>query len=346
MGKVSVFIINYNGKNTVLKTIESIYRMEEIEPDIQVIDDCSTDSSPEIIVNAYPHIQIHKQPFNTGKPNILRNQAIKLADTPRLLITDNDVLFNNQCLKELLKVMDQDDGVAACVLRLMYWDEPKRIYSAGTRVHYLGAAIGLHRGEIIDIINHVPFLSTGGGILLLDRSKALQTGGFDEDYLHGWGEDGEFYQRLILAGYKCLYVPTAFAYHESKVHNVRRSRAAGQIYNRWQFILTHYSSRTIVFLMPAFFLYEIMQFLFLLLKRMPLLYFKANLMALRSLPMIFRKRKTIQGMKIISDKDVLFSGMIFVSPYLLKNNCLLKLLLKSISQFFDIYWKLIRPFIP
>jgi hypothetical protein len=79
---------------------------------------------------------------------------------------------------------------------------------------------------------------------------------------------------------------------------------------------------------------------------MSLIYFRANFEAVKSLPTFYKKRKKIQKMKKVSDKAVLFSGDIFVSPSLLKNNIFLIFLLKFISFFFDMYWKLIKPLIP
>lgn len=346
MEKISVFIINYNGKGTVLQTIESIRSMERVDVTIEVIDDHSTDGSLDMIRSSYPDIPVHVRPFNTAQLNFLRNLAIKLSRTPKLLITDNDIRFDLQCLSELLKVMEQDESVATCTPRLMYWDEPKRVYTAGTRVHYIGAATGEHRGEVPTHINSTPSLNSGGGILLLDRSKALKAGGFDEDYKMGWGDDGEFYQRLMLAGYRCLYVPSAFAYHESKPFTKSRTyRAVNQIYNRWQFILTHYSTRTILLLIPALLLYEVFQFIFLAYKGMIGIYFAGNAMAIKNIPLFLKKRKVIKALKVVPDRELLSSGAMFVSPSLLRSNKLMKLALKGVNVFFNLYWKSIRTFI-
>ena len=193
----------------------------------------------------------------------------------------------------------------------------------------------------------VPTLNSGGGILLLDRALATKIGGFDGDYMLGWGDDGEFYQRLLRFGLKCLYVPTAVAYHEDKLRNRERNyRVEAQIFNRWQFIFTHYSAITLVLLTPAFLFYEIIQCAFLSYKRMLFLYFKGSFYSFKSLPEFLAKRKKIQAIRRVSDKEVLFSGPIYVSPSLIENSKILKLLLKTINSFFDIYWKSVKPFIP
>ncbi|MCK4817498.1 glycosyltransferase [bacterium] len=339
MKKIPVFIINYNGKQTILETIKSIYGMHGVQVEIQVLDDCSTDESLQLITENYPEIKIHRQPVNTKKPNLLRNQALKLADSKYVYITDNDIKYDPGCLAEMLKVMEENPSVVACIPRLMYWDDPKRTYLAGSKVHFLGASIAGHRDEIIEDTATEPTLSTGGGNALLDRGEVLQLGGFDQDYLHGWGEDGEFYQRIMLAGYQSLYVPTAFGYHEDKLNEFRPARALGQIFNRWQYIISHYSIATILIVMPALLLYEIMQLLFMLYKGLFPIYLKGNALAIKNIFHILKKRKKIQKLKRNSDKNILFSGELYLAPSLIKKNKVLRKLLNSISFVFAIYWK-------
>lgn len=347
MQKIPVVIINYNGKKTVLETIKSIHEMEEVEVSIHVIDDGSTDGSPELVEEHFPEIPIHRMPQNIARLNVLRNKALELVESERFLLTDNDILFDKKCLAELAEAMDRDRAIATCTPRLMYWDEPTRVYSADIRVHYIGAAIGETRGKIIETDDREPKPNSGGGILLIDREKALEVGGFDEDYKMAWGDDGEFYQRLLLAGYRCLHIPTAYAFHENKPFSkLRAYRATGQLYNRWVFILTHYSLATILLLIPAFAIYELLQFFFMLLKKMPLLYFKGNFMVLKDLPLVFRKRAQVQKLRAVSDKNVLYAGEMYIAPSLLAGNAVMRFLSNIVSGFFNLYWKLVQPLIP
>jgi hypothetical protein len=51
-------------------------------------------------------------------------------------------------------------------------------------------------------------------------------------------------------------------------------------------------------------------------------------------------------MRKVSDREVLFSGGIFISSSLLKNNWILNFSLDILNRFFELYWKLVRPLIP
>jgi len=344
---IDVFIINYNGKNTILSTIESLYNSENIAVNITVIDDHSTDESPEMIKKCYPGIPIHVMPSNTKRANILRNKAMQMAKTEYFFISDNDIKYDRHCLSEMLKVMQADPAVASCTPRLMYWDQPDKVYIAGISVHYIGAAISDQRDKPFDQRNIKPSMNSGSGICLLRRETAIHTGGFDVNLLQGWGSDGEFYQRMLRAGHKCLYVPTAFGLHEDKLQiTTRKFRAVGATYNRWVFMLSHYSIPLLLLLTPMLLMYEIFQLAFVIMKGIFTQYIKGNLLVIRNLPLIISKRKQVQKLKIVSDKKVVFAGNLYVAPALLEKNPLIKFVVFRFSDLLSAYWSIIKRIVP
>lgn len=344
---IEVYIFNFNGRNTILSTIESLYKSENVKISVSIIDDHSTDDSLEIAKEKFPEVKINILPYNTKKLNILRNKALTLGKSKYVFITDNDLNFDKHCLSELLKVMESDDTIASCTPRLMHWDKPEIVYTAGTKVHYLGAAISEQRDKVYNATNDKISSNSGGGITLLRREAALKVNGFDENFLLGWGDDGEFYQRLLRAGYKCLYVPSAIALHENKIVNtIRRFRVVGQTYNRWLFILSHYSIPLLILLIPVFIIYELMQAAFVLVKGVFPEYIKGNLLIFKNFKQFIDKRKSVQKLKIVSDKEALFSGDLYVAPALINKYSFLKYAISGLSSLFNLYWKLIKPIIP
>lgn len=343
---IEAFIFNFNGKNTVLTTIESLYRSQNVKVDITVIDDHSVDDSVELIRKTYPEVKIHVLPKNTKKLNVLRNMALNLSKGDFVLITDNDINFNSNCLSNLLSLIKSDETIASCTPRLMHWDKPDIVYTAGTKVHFIGAAICDQRDEPFNNNITEPTSNSGGGISLLRRQAALKVGGFDDELLMGWGDDGEFYQRLLRAGYKCLYVPNAFAFHENKiVDSIRKYRVTGQTYNRWVFILSHYSIPLIILLIPVFIMYEILQSGFVLIKGVFPQYLLGNFFVIKNYRKIFRKRKFVQKIRTVPDKEVLFSGQLYVAPALLKKYRWLQIFTNLFSAFLSFYWHLVKKII-
>jgi GT2 family glycosyltransferase len=344
---IEVFIINYNGKNTILSTIDSLYKSEEVKVSVSVIDDHSSDGSPELVKKSYPEIPVHIMPYNTKRANILRNKALKKAKSKYVFVTDNDLKYEKRCLIEMLKVMSSDNSVATCSPRLMYWDQTDKIYAAGTKVHFIGAAICELRDKTRPKIDNKPKVNSGGGICLIRLEAVNKIGGFDENFMQGWGSDGEFYQRLLRAGYKCFYVPTACALHEDKLDiTARKFRVVGQTHNRWMFILSHYSLTLIILSIPPLILYEIFQLVFVLIKGVLREYLKGNILVIKNFGKILKKRKFVQSMRKISDKKVLSSGEIYVSRTLIEKSKFIKLAVGMFSSMLDFYWSMIKKVIP
>jgi GT2 family glycosyltransferase len=344
---IEVFIINFNGESTILSTIDSLYKSEDVNISISVIDDCSTDNSVSLIQNYYPSIPIFKMSSNQKRANILRKKALEMASHEFVFMTDNDLQFDKRCLAEMFNLFQTDEKIAACTPRLMYWNEPQKVYLAGTKVHFIGAAISEDRDKIYENKDDKPSLNSGSGICLLRRKFAEKVGGFDENLMQGWGSDGEFYQRLLLAGYKCYYVPSAFALHEDKLNVIdRKYRVVGQTYNRWVFILSHYSATLIILLIPVFLNYKLLQISFTIVKGLFPQFLLGILLVIKNWGYIVKKRKFVQSLRVVSDKDILFAGDIYVAPALTKNNKFLKFCISLFSSSLNLYWRFIKIFIP
>src|SRR5690606_8924495 len=300
----SVVVVNYNGVATVLGTLASIFAQEDVRPKVIVVDDGSTDGSPEAVARRFPEVEIHRAPRNTRNVNRLRNIGLSRAQADRVLVADNDVHFEPTCFIRLLAAMDSDPRVAICIPRMMYAEDPDTVYMAGGSMHYVGATIAPDRHLPFDG-NTEPRARVAGGIALYDKQKLARVGLYDEAYRLAWGDDVEIHQRLLLAGFKSLYVPTAVCLHDYKLFDKSRAyRARGQVCNRWRYLLTHYEVRTLLLITPALLLYELTQALFLSLKRLPHHYVPGTPDALAGLPATLRRRREVQALRRVPDRAV------------------------------------------
>src|SRR5690606_13226836 len=342
-GTIAVVVVNYNGARTVLDTLDSLFRQRGVAVSVIVVDDGSTDGSPDAIARQYPAVEIHREPRNTKEVNRLRNIGLARATADKILVTDNDVVFETDCIAELVRAMDADRRVALCLPRMMYAQTPDTVYMAGGRIHYAGATIAPNRHEPFDGRTE-PRPAIGGGIVLLDRRKLSEVGGFDEGYRLAWGDDVELHQRLLLAGYRCLYVPTAVCLHEYKPFDGTRAyRARGQVGNRWRYLMTHYEARTLLLILPALALYEIVQATFLTLKGMPHLYLGGTFDAIVALPSLLKRRREIQALRVVPDRDVLFAGPMYVRPEHAHGIGAAARAVSMLSAVLAAYWRLVRP---
>ena len=343
MEKISAAILNFNGQRTLLKTIEALYAQEGYDVEVVLVDDASTDGSPEAALAAFPRVKLIQMPENTKDVSRLRNMGIRASSTEKVLLVDNDHVLAPNCLHELATAMDEDPSVGCCLPRLMYLDQPDKVNMCGVRMHYIGASIDTERNKALGEAELQTRIGIGGGVALFRRQVFDYVGGFDEDFMLAWGDDGELHQRILLAGYKSLYVHSAQGLHEVKEFNEARSyRALGQTYNRWLFLLTHYDLRTLILIAPALMFYELIQFGYLTINGFPKLYLEANWKVIRALPLIKEKRKAKQAIKRASDRDLLDAGPILVVTSKVGFNPLINFAIQSVSTLLNSYWYLVR----
>ncbi|WP_454063047.1 glycosyltransferase [Candidatus Nitrospira salsa] len=342
--EVTIAIVNYNGRDILGDTIRSCLDQDYEAKRIIMVDDGSNDGSVEFVKSKFPEVVIIEMGGNTKNLNRVRNVAIKNAKSSLVFLIDNDIVLGKGVLKILVAFINSENNVAICSPRLLYYTDPSKINMDVIQLHYLGTAVAYNRdAPLTECVKYsVPQMKTGCGILLLKKQKVEEIGLFDEGYLMAWGDDGELYHRLQLAGYKCWHIPQAICFHKTKEWSgARHFRAFGQVYNRWRLIITSYSTRTMVFCLPVLCVYDLLQLGFFFYKRFPSLYFKALYKLLKEVNELRIRRKQIQKTRKVSDRQLLVSGPIYVSPYLM-NNKLLSLFVLITSYIFNAYWAMVK----
>lgn len=232
---VSIAILNRNGQLTLPDALRAILKQRTPIAETILMDDASTDDSVRLARQIMPGITILCFEDSRRHVNLLRSAGLRRARTQLVFMMDNDIILREDTLSTLISHIQELPGAALCTPRLLYADDPERVYTDGQRLHYLCTSIHYNRDARAAPPGEIMSGTYGGGVVLVDKSKAEEAGLFDEDYLFGWRDDGILYRKLALLGHVCYHVPEAAAYHFGKVRYTERARA--QTRNRWMMIL-------------------------------------------------------------------------------------------------------------
>jgi GT2 family glycosyltransferase len=211
---VSVIILNWNGDTYAEESIASILKQEYPEYELIVVDNGSTDSSLQTIRDRFKNklclIENEKNKgFAAGS-----NAGIRRSRGKYVALLNNDAVADSSWLKELVAIAEAELSAGMCASKVLNYFERDIIDTAG----HLAYRDGLNRGRgrlqkdkgQYDKVEEVFFPS--GAAALYRKAMLDEIGLFDEDFF-AYGEDADIGFRGRLMGWRCLYVPTAIAYH-------------------------------------------------------------------------------------------------------------------------------------
>ena len=207
--KVSIIIVNYNGKELLQKCLDSLLKVNYDNFEIILVDNNSTDGSVEFITKNYPSLIIIKLDSNKGfaEPN---NVAAKISKGKYLLFLNNDTVVTPNFISEMVKVMETDKKIAICQSLLLKPDGS--IDSSGDFIDDLGVVY--NSKTKIDEIREV---SSARGASMLVRSDIFEKlDGFDQKFFITF-EDVDLCWRSWILGYRVLIIPTSIVYHEGGI---------------------------------------------------------------------------------------------------------------------------------
>lgn len=337
---ITIAISNYNGRAVLEKTLDAIRALDErLGREVLVVDDGSVDDSVSWIHDNYPNVRIIRMEYNTKRLNAVRNRALRESKTRYVMLIDNDIVLNDQCVRKLQKVLKGQPDTMCCTPRLLYYGNPRRIYHDGSGVHYLALPGKLVRDQPIE--NHpvrAPEPTIGCGIMMIDRQRASHIDYFDDTCPIGCS-DAEFHIRGRLYGYQVLHVSDATCLHIERAHG--RDRAYAQIYNRYRWLLCFYSLKSLLVLAPMLILFELFLSVIGLAKGVFLSRLRAMGQIFRERKALLAKRRLVQGYRQIPDRNWLVAGHI-VAAGSAANSWLIRTGARIMTPMFDNYWKLVR----
>lgn len=305
--RVAVIVVNRNGRHLLADCFQSLAEQTYNNLEIILVDNNSADDSVPYVQANFPQVQIICQETNVGFA-AGNNIGIQATGVPWIATLNNDTKVDPNWLTEMVRVAQSEERVGMCASKMLFYDRPHLINSAGICVDRVGIAWDRRGGEPNDETEEtaVPVFGPSAGAALYRRSMLNEIGLFDEDYF-AYLEDVDLAWRARLSGWRCLYVPTAVVYHRHSATSIEgspfKSRMLGR--NKVWTILKNYPWPSLLVYLPLILAYDLGSVSIALIQRRDANALRGRLMSLPQLGAVLRKRTTIQRQRSLSSADFL-----------------------------------------
>ncbi|HDZ40622.1 MAG TPA: glycosyltransferase family 2 protein [Bacteroidetes bacterium] len=221
MNKVSVVILNWNGRKFLEHFLDKVIR-HSLSKSYAVIvaDNGSTDGSCEYIIKNHPEATLIELERNYGFAGGY-NEALRSLESEYYILLNSDVEVSPGWINPVIEYMDSHPEVAACQPKILSYNDRSRFEYAGAAGGFIDKyGYPFCRGRIMNIteedkgqyddIKQVFWAS--GACMFIRSSDWRGGGGFDPDFFAHM-EEIDLCWRLNAQGKKIMYVPSSTVYH-------------------------------------------------------------------------------------------------------------------------------------
>lgn len=130
--KVSVIMPTYNCGKYIAESIESVIAQTYTDWELEIVDDCSTDDTKEIVaayMEKYPNIHYFCLPENGG-PDVARTEAMRRATGKYHAFLDSDDLWDADKLEKQIAFMESNGYVFSCTGYRQMDDDGNSLHAA------------------------------------------------------------------------------------------------------------------------------------------------------------------------------------------------------------------------
>lgn len=222
---LSIIIVNYNTCNLLLDCLNSIYNTTNINFEIIVVDNNSSDDSVFKIRSEFPEVKIIENRKNLGYAKAI-NHGFKESKGEIILFLNSDTIMIGDAIKETLNflISRKEIGLLGCkllnkdkTLQLScrsfpsiwnYFTESFFLYKLFPKIKIFGKFYMSHfkydKVQEVDVVM--------GAFMMIKREIFNKIYGFDEKFFM-YSEETDFCYRAKNAGWKVVFYPNAEIIH-------------------------------------------------------------------------------------------------------------------------------------
>ena len=223
---LSIIIVSWNTKKYLEECLTSLRAMDgKLSAEVIVVDNGSTDGSPEMVRTQFPEVILKETGANLGFAGG-NNVGIKEATGKYVCLINSDVNVPPDCLPKMHSYMEQNPTIGLLGPGMLYTDG--RVHRSGMRFPTLWNL--LLRALFLDVL--LKRSSFFGGYLMKDfqfdrttdievlngwfwmaRREALNKAGLLDERFFMYAEDVDWCKQFHLAGWRVVFYPEARALH-------------------------------------------------------------------------------------------------------------------------------------
>ena len=218
--KAAVVILNYNGILHLERFLPSVYN--SVYPNLELVlgDNSSTDSSVAFVKDAFPRVRIIQNDKNYGYAEGY-NQVLKQVDADYFILLNSDVEVTPDWIGPVIRLMEQDDSIAAAQPKLKSWAYRGQFEYAGAAGGFIDRyGYPFCRGRVFDTLetdtgqynDFIEVFWASGAAKFIKKKFWELSGGFDSNFFAHM-EEVDLCWRLKNQGYKIMYCPQSVVYH-------------------------------------------------------------------------------------------------------------------------------------
>ncbi|MSP11794.1 MAG: glycosyltransferase family 2 protein [Chloroflexi bacterium] len=220
---LSIIIISWNTRDLLAKCLASVYNPRPAASfEVIVVDNASSDGSPEMVKTQFPQVRILENSQNLGFARA-NNQAIRASQGRYILLLNSDTIVTPHAVQMLLDCMQTHPQAGVCgpmlinanaTFQASFNDFPNLFTEI---IHLLGVAPRLLSRsypsyELTDSRQLRAVDWVGGACFMIRRACIDQVGLLDESFIM-YGEEVDWCYRIRQHGWEVIYQPDARIIH-------------------------------------------------------------------------------------------------------------------------------------
>ena len=221
--KVTGCIVTHNNMKTIKDTLDSVFEnISSLDFRLYVVDNDSTDGTPDFIRENYPQVCLIEPKTNDGF-GAGHNLVLPMLSSEYHIIINPDIIIKDDAIQNMIAFLDSNGEIGALSPKICFPDgreqilgkrSPKLKYLVASRMRNEQSPSKLLReyAMLDEDLSKITDIKNATGCFLVFRTQVFKKlGGFDERFFM-YFEDADISLRAAQIS-RLIYYPDATVYH-------------------------------------------------------------------------------------------------------------------------------------